>query len=298
MAAGRITMAGALRQLETVVNSDPFALFPYQAIVDRPRVTWPNAARLAVWIIPNIEHFHIEIGAEAPDIRNHSRRDYGNRVGIWRIVEVLGKHGVRGTVALNGEVGRFYPRIMEEVTRLKWELMGHGLTNSVLLSGLEAEREAAVIAETRAIIEQWGQKMRGWLGPGLSETWRTLDLLRQHGVEYVCDWVNDDLPYRMNNGLYSIPYSIELNDMPLFNMPSIGIDEFYRRICETFDVLYEEGAKNGRVMAIALHPFLIGAAHRIRTLDRVLAYMGTHRDVWFATGSEIIEAYRAQDKRR
>ncbi len=277
-------------------NTDPFALFPYQAIIDRPRMTWPNDARVAVWVIPNIEHFHIEIGAQAPDIRNHSRRDYGNRVGVWRIMETLDKHGVRGTVALNGEVGRYYPRIMEEAVRLKWELMGHGLTNSVLLTGLPKDKETSVIVQARAVIEQWGQKMRGWLGPGLSETWHTLDLLREHGVDYVCDWVNDDLPYRMNNGLYSIPYSIELNDMPLFNTPSIGIDEFYRRICETFDVLYEEGAKNARVMAIALHPFLIGAAHRIRTLDRALSYIAAHGNVWFATGSEIIDAYRAQSK--
>ena len=211
-------------------------------------------------------------------------------------METLAKHDVRGTVALNGEVGRYYPRIMEEAARLKWELMGHGLTNSVLLTDLSNDKETAVIAEARDVIEQWGQKMRGWLGPGLSETWHTLDLLREHGVDYVCDWVNDDLPYRMNNGLYSIPYSIELNDMPLFNMPSIGIDEFYRRICETFDVLYEEGARNGRVMAIALHPFLIGAPHRIRTLDRALSYIAAHGNVWFATGSEIIDAYRNQEK--
>ena len=276
----------------------PFPFFPYQAIIDRPPVRWPNGAHVAVWVIPNVEHFHIEIGAEAPDIRSHSRRDYGNRVGLWRIVDVLDKHGIRGTVALNAEVGRFYPRIMEEMTRRKWELMGHGLTNSARLTGLAKEREAAVIAEARTVIEQWGQTMRGWLGPGLSETWHTLELLREHGVEYVADWVNDDLPYRMNNGLYSIPYSIELNDMPLFNMPSIGIDEFYRRICETFDVLYEEGARNARVMAIALHPFLIGAPHRIRTLDRALGYIAGHGKVWFATGSEIIDAYRVQDKKR
>jgi allantoinase len=280
------------------MNSDPFPFFPYQAIIDRPRVTWPDGARVAVWVIPNVEHFHIEIGPEAPDIRNHSRRDYGNRVGVWRIMEVLDKHAIRGTVALNAEVGRFYPRIMEEMTRRNWELMGHGLTNSARLTGLAKEREVEVIAQTRTVIEQWGQKMRGWLGPGLTETWHTIELLRDHGVEYVCDWVNDDLPYRMNNGLYSIPYSIELNDMPLFNTPSIGIDEFYRRVCETFDVLYDEGAQNGRVMAIALHPFLIGAPHRIRTLDRALSYIASHGSVWFATGSDIISAYRKQDNAR
>lgn len=275
-------------------NPDPFHFFPYQAIVDRPPITWPNGARVAVWVIPNIEHFHVEIGPDVPDIRNHSRRDYGNRVGIWRVMEVLAKHGVRGTVALNGEVGRFYPRIMQEAVKLEWELMGHGLTNSVLLRGMSREQEADCIAQTRAVIEEWGQKMRGWLGPGLTETWLTLDLLREHGVEYVCDWVNDDLPYRMNNGLYSIPYSIELNDMPLFNAPSISIADFERRIRESFDVLYEEGATCGRVMAIALHPFLIGVPHRIRALDRALGHIASHAKVWFATGSEIIEAYRGQ----
>ena len=277
-------------------DTNPFRLFPYQAIVDRPPIAWPKGARVAVWVIPNIEHFHIEFGAQAPDIRNHSRRDYGNRVGVWRIMEVLEKHGVRGTVALNAEVGRFYPRIVEEAVKRKWELMGHGLTNSVMLSGMTIPQETAVITEARAVIEQWGQKMRGWLGPGLTETWHTLDLLRQNAVDYVCDWVNDDLPYRMNNGLYSIPYSIELNDMPLFNMPSISIGDFYCRICESFDVLYAEGEKNGRVMAIALHPFLIGVPHRIRTLDRALAYIAGHGKVWFATGSEIIDAYRRQEK--
>jgi len=276
-------------------KTDPFALFPYQAIVDRPKVTWPNGARVAVWVIPNIEHFHLELGPSAPDVRNISRRDYGNRVGVWRLMEVMEKHRVRGTVALNGEVARHYPRIMQEVGRLKWELMGHGLTNSSMLTGLGKDDEKSVIVQTRQMIEEQGQRMRGWLGPGLTETWNTLDLLREHGVEYVCDWVNDDLPYRMNNGLYAIPYSIELNDMPLFNMPSIDIEDFHRRICETFDVLYEEGGRNGRVMGIALHPFLIGVPHRIRYLDKALAHIAAHDKVWFALGSEIIEAYRAQE---
>jgi peptidoglycan/xylan/chitin deacetylase (PgdA/CDA1 family) len=205
---------------------------------------------------------------------------------------VLAKHGIRGTVALNAEVGRFYPRIMEECVKLRWELMGHGLTNSVTLNGLTREQESAVIAETRKVIEGFGQSMRGWLGPGLTETWNTLDLLREHGTEYVCDWVNDDLPYRMNNGLYSIPYSIELNDMPLFNNPSISIADFERRIIDAFDVLYAEGERSGRVLGIALHPFLIGTPHRIRYLDRALEHIASHDRVWLATGAEIIAAYR------
>ena len=278
-------------------ESEPRPFFPYQAIVDRPPVHWPNGARVAVWVVPNIEHFHIEIGDPAPDIRNHSRRDYGNRVGVWRVMEVLQRHGIRGTVALNGEVGRHYPRIVEECIRLDWELMGHGLTNSVLLAGMTKDREAAVIAETKEIIESFGRKMHGWLGPALTETWNTLDLLQSYGVEYVCDWVNDDLPYRMNNGLYSIPYTLELNDMPLFNMPSISIEDYSKRICDSFDVLYDEAQHGGRVMCIALHPFLIGVPHRIRYLDKALAYINSHEKVWLATGSEIIAAYRQSVER-
>ena len=274
---------------------DPFALFPFRAIADAPKITWPNGARVAVWVIPNVEHFHLEIGSPAPDVRNFSRRDYGNRVGLWRLMEVLTRHKIRGTVALNAEIGIYYPRIMQAMIDLDWELMGHGLTNSKIMSGLEIDAERKLILDTRKVIEDWGRKMRGWLGPGLTETFNTPDLLKESGVEYVADWVNDDLPYRFNNGLYSIPYSIELNDMPLFNNPSISIDDFKRRICDTFDVLYAEGATNGRVMGVALHPFLIGAAHRIKYLDEALQYIAGHDKVWFATGDEIIKAYKAQE---
>jgi allantoinase len=272
--------------------------FPYSAIVDRPPVKWPNGARIAVWIVPNLEHFHIDKGQRAPDIRNHSRRDYGNRVGVWRVMEVLAKHGARGTVALNGEIGTHYPRIMEAMIQLKWELAGHGTTTSVLQVGMSEEAETAFIVDTRKAIEAHGQKMRGWLGPGLNETWKTLDLLKAAGVDYVCDWVNDDLPYLMNNGIYSIPYTIELNDMPLFNNPTISIADFETRIRDSFDVLYAEGVKGGRVMCVALHPYLIGVPHRIRYLDRALAYIAQHDQVWFATGSEIIDAFRAQQAPR
>lgn len=270
---------------------NPFDLFAYRAIVDAPRVTWPGDARIAVWVIPNIEHFHMDLFPNAPDVRNYSRRDYGNRVGIWRLMDVLARHHIRGTVALNAEVIAHYPRIIEAAIGLGWEFMGHGLTNSTVLTGMDAATERNTIFATRDAIEATGQKMRGWLGPGLTETWRTLDLLAEAGASYVADWVNDDLPYRMRNGLHAIPYSIELNDMPLFVNPSISIADFERRMIDAFDVLYDEGEHNGRVLGIALHPFLIGSPHRIRYLDRALAHMASHDGVWFATGAEIIEHY-------
>ena len=131
----------------------------------------------------------------------------------------------------------------------------------------------------------------------MRESWNTLDFLQKAGVDYVCDWVNDDLPYRMNNGIFSIPYTTELNDYSLFSEPSISIDDFEKRIRDSCDTLREEGEKKGgRVMAIALHPFLIGVPHRIKYLDRALQYIAGQDKIWFATGSEIVDAFRAQTK--
>jgi allantoinase len=278
-----------------VKEFDPFSLYPYEAIVDRPAFAWPNGARIAVWVVPNIEHFHLELTNPAPDVRNHARRDYGNRVGIWRLMDVLSQHNVRGTVALNSEVGKYYPRIMDAAVKLGWEFMGHGATNSILMTGLDREAQNTMIADTRHMIESYGGEMHGWLGPGLTETWDTLDLLKANGAEYVADWIHDDLPVRMNNGLYSIPYTIELNDMPLFNAPSISIQDFQQRIRDAFDTLYAEGKTCARAMCIALHPFLIGTPHRIKYLDMALQYIASHDGVWFATGHEIITAFKAQE---
>lgn len=273
---------------------DPKDLYPYSPITQRPPVRWPNGARIAFWIAPNIEHFRFDLfKASGPDIKNFARRDYGNRVGVWRIMEVLKKYNIRGTVALNSEVCTHYPQIIEKALELDWELMGHGTTNSILLPALDVHAEEAAIAATKQAIESVGQKMRGWLSPALEETWDTLPLLQRYGVEYVADWVHDDLPVRMANGMYSIPYSIELNDMPLFIAPSVPTEEFPRRVRDAFDVLYAEGATSPRVMCLSVHPFLMGVPHRIKYLELALEYVASHKDVWFATGSEIIQAFSA-----
>jgi peptidoglycan/xylan/chitin deacetylase (PgdA/CDA1 family) len=233
-------------------------------------------------------------GSPTPDIPNWAWHEYGNRVGFWRILKVFDEFKIPGVLAINGSALAAYPPIVEAAMARNWEFMGHGFTQRNMQK-VENERED--IRKTADVIAKaTGKRPRGWLGPGLTETWKTLDLLQRAGVEYVCDWVNDDLPYRMKNGIYSIPYSIELNDMPLFTNPSISIDDFEKRIRDTFDVLYAEGDKGGRVMGIALHPFLTGVPHRIRYLDRALSYIAAHDKVWLATGSEIIDAFRAQAK--
>lgn len=274
--------------------------FPYVPINRRPRLTWPGNARLAVWVIPNIEVFALNekmpVGAGTiPDVSAWSVRDYGARIGVFRIMEVLSKHGVRATVTLNSEVCDAYPQIMEEAMKLGWEFMGHNQSNTRRLTQIPPEDEKRVIHETLARIERTtGRKPAGWLGSGLQETWNTLDYLQEEGLTYVADWVNDDQPYLMNvkNGrLVSIPYSTEINDLPAFEHHHRSAPEFEEMIRRQFDTLYREGAQSGRVMAIALHPYVIGVPHRIGVLDSALAYISGHEGVWFATGEEIVAHY-------
>jgi len=280
--------------------------FEYSPIAARPPLRWPNGARLAVWIIPNIEHFRFDRPSTSitplttgfvPDVLNYSWRDYGVRVGIWRMMDIMSRHRARGTVALNAEVCEYYPQIIEAGNTLGWEWMGHGRSNSELLAGLGKAEERKVIREAVArITEGTGHAPRGWLGPALTETAHTLDLLAEAGVEYVGDWVNDEQPYPMkvkSGRMYSIPYSIEINDIPAILDGKQSGESFGRMIRDQFDTLYEDAAVSGRVMSICLHPFLIGHPFRAKYFAEALAHIAGREEVWLATGAEIIDAYRA-----
>lgn len=279
--------------------------FAYSAIVDRPPLRWPNGARVAVWVIPNIEHFLFDRPSTSvtsatiqcvPDVLNYSWRDFGVRVGIWRMMDIMERYGIKGTVALNADVCTHYPRIIEAGNQLGWEWMGHGLNNSILLNQQpEAEERALIQNIVQTIKTGTGKQPRGWLGPALTESHRTLDLLAEAGIEYVSDWVNDEQPYPMrvkSGSMISIPYSIEVNDIPVFLDQKKTGEAFGQLICDQFDGLYEDGAKTGRVMAIALHPFLIGHAHRAKYFAKALAHITSRKEVWVTTGSEIIDYYK------
>jgi peptidoglycan/xylan/chitin deacetylase (PgdA/CDA1 family) len=278
--------------------------FDYSPLIDRPPLRWPNGARVALWVIPNIEHFWFDRAGTripgaitlTPDVMGYSWRDYGVRVGIWRMMEIMQRHNVRGTVALNSEVCREYPRIIEEGKKLGWEWMGHGTTNSVLISQQSEAEERALIKETvQTITRGVGAAPRGWLSPALSETVRTPDILAENGIDYVANWVNDEQPYPMRvkkGSLMSIPYSQELNDIPALLSLHQSPERFGKMICDQFDVLYEDGATTGRVMSICLHPFLTGVPHRSKYFAKALAHITSRQEVWLATGSEIIDWYK------
>jgi peptidoglycan/xylan/chitin deacetylase (PgdA/CDA1 family) len=232
-----------------------------------------------------------------PDVPTWSSRDYGNRVGVFRLMELLDRHGIRATVALNSELCVEHPAIIEEGNKRKWEWMGHCESNTRRLNAAPPGDEPRIIKNSLATIERaTGARPRGWLGSGLQETWDTLDLLAAEGCDYVCDWANDDQPYLMTldtgQTLVSVPYSHEINDKPAFEKFHRTAEEFGEMICRQFDVLYREGATSGRVMAIAIHPYLTGVPHRIDAFDAALRYIGQHGGVWKTTGTEIARHFR------
>jgi peptidoglycan/xylan/chitin deacetylase (PgdA/CDA1 family) len=281
--------------------------FKFSLINNRPRLMLPDDARIAVWIIVNVEFFALDRpmpgdsnerpkGNEGtPQVRHWSQRDYGNRVGIVRLMDLLSAHGYRATVALNSDVCDRHLEIIKACCNLNWEFMGHCRTYTARLNEIPLEEERATISGVLSRIEQaTGQRPKGWLGAGLQETWNTLDHLAAERCIYVADWVNDDQPYTMDLGdktLVSVPYSYELNDAAAIVRAKNTPNEFERMIKDQFDVLYAEGEKSARVMAIALHPFIFGQPHRIPALERALQYIDKFDKVWKTTGTEIAQHY-------
>ena len=274
-------------------------------IHERKPFKWPGNKTLAVWIVPNVEVWHYDspVGQavtpnptnRVPDVVNFAWREYGIRVGLWRIADVLDALGAKATVALNSQVCETFPKAMDEMKKRGWEFMGHGTTNSESLGGLTAEKEREVIAHVLKTIEQaTGRRPRGWLGNGLTQTHNTLDILAESGVTYCGDWNNDDQPYPMKvktGKMFALPYCMEINDIPLFMRKGYTGDQYYRSVIDQFETLYAESEKQPRVMGIPLHPMITGQPLRIKYLERVLAEMKKHDKVWFATAGEIVDAY-------
>ena len=282
-------------------------LYSHSPIIKRPKMELPNGARLAFWVGLNIEHFELgkpstslfdKTATLVPDPLNYGWRDYGPRVAVWRVMEILDKHGLRASVLLNSDVCKYYPEIVEEGNKRNWTWLAHGKNNSTLQAGMSLEQERAYLTDiVNTLKKSTGKSPKGWLGPALSETMNTPDLLEELGLTYLCDWCNDDQPYKLNTKggkMISVPYSIEVNDIPLFVGKSLTGPDFAQIVKDQFDVLYEEGKKTGRVMCLALHPFVIGLPFRSKYLDEALRYIKGHRDVWFPTSDEIADWYQGK----
>lgn len=280
---------------------------PYQAIVDRPRLILPDNKRIAVWVILNVEEWQIEKAMPRtvlpppmgqpllPDVPNWSWHEYGMRSGFWRQHKALTERNIPVTLAINGHVCESYPRVATAALDAGWEFMGHGFLQGPTHK-LDDQRKS--ISDTVAAIESFcGQAPRSWECPGLTETDETLDLLREHGIEFVADWVIDDLPQDIETPfgtITTIPYTVETNDIAVYALQQHGSDELYKRGVDQFDRLYQEGTENARVMAISIHPYITGVPHRILYLEALLDHVRKHEGVCWMTGSEIGDWYRNQ----
>jgi allantoinase len=277
-------------------------LFDYRPIVDREPIRWPGGARVAFYVGLNIEHFYADLPSTSlnegtaslvPDPLNYGWRDYGVRVGIWRLIDSLDQYGIRASALVNSDVCSRYPRIIEAGLARDWAWLAHGKSNSLLHSGMTEDDERALLTEVVETIEKaTGQQPRGWMGPGLTETFQTPALLRELGLSYVLDWANDDQPYRLNvPGMLSVPYTVELNDLGIFTLNGLTGPDFLQMFVDYFDELYADAADSGRVMPLALHPFVSGQPFRRKYLDQALGYVAGHPGVWLTTSDEIADYY-------
>jgi allantoinase len=278
----------------------------YSAIVDRPKLAFPAGVRLVVWPIVNLEVWEIERPmarqvlpaptgvAVAPDVCNWSWHEYGMRVGVWRFFDAFDRVGARATLSINAAVIERYPRVASAARERRWEFMGHSLVQMPIHA--VADQRAMIrdaVARLRAFT---GAPPKGWLGPGLTETYETPDYLVEAGIEYVGDWVYDDEPtvIRTAHGpLVTLPYTVELNDIPLAMVQHHHGDILLKRAKDQFDRLYAEGADRAKILSIAIHPYITGVPHRIRYLEEFLDYARGHKGVAFWTGDELLDWYRA-----
>lgn len=282
--------------------SNPRAV--YSPIFNRPKLSHPEGARVLVWPVINIEQWDINgamprtilpapQGREVlPDIANFGWFDYGLRVGFWRMKEVLDRRSIRATLSLNAVVCDTCPQIVEESVSAGWEILAHGYIQRVI--NAEPDERQVIRRTLDRIAEFTGTRPRGWMGPGLAETFDTPDILADEGVEYVCDWCNDDQPYQLTvktAQLISIPYTVELNDITIYAVQNHSSQEMFNRTRDQFDRLYEEGAESTRVMAISTHPYITGVAHRIKYYDEIFEYLAGFDGVRFLTAGEVLDWY-------
>jgi peptidoglycan/xylan/chitin deacetylase (PgdA/CDA1 family) len=281
----------------------PFERLAYSPITERPRLALPGA-RLAVWIIINVEEWNPREplprtvltppagGSPIPDIPNWAWHEYGNRVGFWRMLEVIDRFTLPVALAINGSAIQTYDPIARAALDRGWEFIGHGFSQKNMQKVTD---ERAEIAKTTAVIRSFtGRAPRGWLGPGLTETWETPDILAEEGYEYVCDWVLDDQPVMLNTRtrpLVGIPYSQECNDVAMMLIQHHAAAEYRDRAINQFEQLYADAHGSARIMALVAHPYIMGAPHRLRYFREALEHLQSRAEVVFWTGEQIVDWY-------
>jgi len=283
----------------------------YTPITERKPLKLPKGARMVVWTVTNVEEWDPTQtmprtvltppagGQPSPDIPNWAWHEYGNRVGFWRMLPVFDDFRIPAVLAINGSCFKTYPQIAEAAKERDWEFLGHGFIQKNMQK-VEDEAEAIRLT-TEAIREFSGKPPRGWLGPGLTETWETPDLLQEAGYDYVCDWVLDDQPVelktRSGKTIAGVPYTQECNDVAMMLIQHHSAREYFDRAMDQFEQLHADSRESARVMALVVHPYIMGVPHRLKWFRQVIERMSARKDVLFWTGEQILDWYRAEKGR-
>jgi allantoinase len=234
-------------------------------------------------------------GSPMPDIPNWAWHEYGNRVGFWRMLEVFDDLRVPAVLAINGSAIVRYDAIVRAARERNWEFIGHGFSQKNMQK--VADERDDIRRTSAAIREATGKNPRGWLGPGLTETWETPDLLAEEGYDYVCDWVLDDEPTVLKTRgkpIVNLPYTQECNDVAMMLIQHHKASEYRDRAVDQFDQLYADARHSARAMALVVHPYIMGAPHRLKYFRGALAHIRAHSDVVFWTGEQILDWYLGQ----
>jgi peptidoglycan/xylan/chitin deacetylase (PgdA/CDA1 family) len=287
-------------------------LYPWSNMHQRQPVEWPGGKSVAVWLCISLEWFPItpdgpfkapgHMVTPYPDYRHYTVRDYGNRVGVWRMLDALRRTGIKATFATNAAVAERYPELIEAVLADGHEIIAHSTDmNGTITSELSEAEERALIADSLSRLEAATQtKPKGWHSIARSQSFNTLDLLAEQGVHYTCDWVNDELPYRMNNGLINLPLNTELSDRMIIATQQHSAEGWAQMMRDAFDWLAAEAKGNaytkggGRMLPIQLTPYIMGLPYRIGALEELLTDLTSRQDAWFARGDEIVSVWEDQ----
>lgn len=288
------------------------AWFPHAPTHQRPQIAWPGHERIALWITVPVEFFPLDasaqpfrpLGAPAmtyPDLWNYSSRDYGLRIGIYRIMQVLNAFGLRATAAVNAEIADRYPRIIDEIGKCGWEFCANGQDMAhVHHGGLAIDNERELIRTAReTLAKASGATISGWHSPGRSHSRNTLTLLAEQRFSYVTDWANDDMPYAVttpSGPLIAMPLTYELSDRHLLVQHNLTVDDYVEQTLWAFDRLSAEAQQygSGRILSLSVTPWILGYPHRIAALSRLLGQILDKRSVWPATGDEIVATFTRQ----
>lgn len=285
--------------------------FPHRYLASEKPAAWPDGSTLKLWITIHAEHFPMDMPAKpfvplggmerpAPSVWDYSTRDYGNRLGIFRIMRVLDRHGLKASVAMNSAVASRYPFLVGEIDRRGWEIMASGTDMGRLHHGdLPVETERAYVEESFSTLRRIsGQPVLGWHSPAHSQSQSTPELVAEAGASFIADWINDDMPYAFTTAkgpLVQLPLSYDLSDRKIFFLHNQTMAEYEHQIGAAFDVLRAEAqGRGGRILSLSLSPWVIGVPSRIATLDRLLGRFSTASGVTSATGVELMEAWRSR----